>query len=428
MKRIIIDLFSKNIGLKVASIFVAIVLWVVVVSIDDPVTSRVFSQIPVEFVNTQMIEDMGMVYEIADGADTASVTVWAKRSILDSLSRDNFKATADLSKLKDDVVPIEIRATRYTDRIEDLIQGKSQVRVMTEKLLEKQFRIELLSSGQTSDGCIVGKITSATNVVKVSGPESVVSEITKARAVVDVSGIDDDIAETVNVQLENSRGDIVEDNALVMSTISIPVNVNIWKMKHVPLVFGYVGTPAAGYGVSGAAASTLTEVAITGESDKLAAVNQIVIPSSAIDITGAKEDVTVTIPVSAYMPDSVRLASDDEDEAAIVVVPVAPHSTKTVAVPLSNVTVTNVPHGMTAEIGGLSEMIPVEITGIGEAFNNAAPEEIKGVVDLSKYENANEEGVIEVTVEFVFPDGITGGNNAISAQVVLKSEETVNNN
>ena len=42
---------TNNIGLKLISVVFAVILWLIVVNIDDPVSSRKFSNIPVTVVN-----------------------------------------------------------------------------------------------------------------------------------------------------------------------------------------------------------------------------------------------------------------------------------------------------------------------------------------------------------------------------------------
>ena len=101
---------TNNVGLKILSILFAFLLWLVVVSVDDPVTTKPFSSIPVELINTQAVTGQGSVYEVLDNSDMASIHVTAKRSVLDSLSRDNFKATADMTRMDGNLVPIEVKA------------------------------------------------------------------------------------------------------------------------------------------------------------------------------------------------------------------------------------------------------------------------------------------------------------------------------
>ncbi|MDE7403810.1 MAG: hypothetical protein K2M81_01750, partial [Lachnospiraceae bacterium] len=88
---------TKNIGLKLGSVFLAIVLWLVVTSVNDPIQGLPYNNIPVELLNVELITDSGQVYEVLDGSDTIrSVMVRAPRSVHNELKEENIIATADV--------------------------------------------------------------------------------------------------------------------------------------------------------------------------------------------------------------------------------------------------------------------------------------------------------------------------------------------
>ena len=88
---------TANWGLKLASLIFAAIVWFLITNINDPVTSVRYTNIPVTLKNTSLITEQGQVYTILDGSDTInSVTLYAPRSIIDSLSQNNIVATADI--------------------------------------------------------------------------------------------------------------------------------------------------------------------------------------------------------------------------------------------------------------------------------------------------------------------------------------------
>ncbi|MGN1171218.1 MAG: hypothetical protein ACI4SZ_06145, partial [Lachnospiraceae bacterium] len=84
---------TANLGLKILAVLISVVIWFIVVNINDPVDKTVFRNIPVEILNADVITNEGKVYEVLDGSDTIDVTVLAKRSILDTLGKENIIAT-----------------------------------------------------------------------------------------------------------------------------------------------------------------------------------------------------------------------------------------------------------------------------------------------------------------------------------------------
>lgn len=424
------DFFTKNIGMKLGSIAIATILWLVVVSVDDPVTTRTYTQIPVEIMNAQSITDAGKVYEVVDNSDLVSVVVSAKRSVLDSLSRDNFKAVADMSRIDGDLVPVDIKATKYADRIENITLKNKNVKVYIEGLMERQFNIQVSTIGTVPEGYMVGDITLDKNVIKISGPESIVSRVANAGVSVDVDGMKSDISTDSGIVLFDEDGSSVDTAELSLSRTQININVEIWGSVEVPVIAGFSGEPAEGFVVTSPASCTPSSVYISGKAEQVNKVSEIVIPESAVNISGATGDVDVMISLEKFLPNGVVLVSKSSEGTAIVHVSVAPLSSGYVEIPVANISAENVPDGMEATVGGLGEVVALEVKGLPETLQTVNPELIRGIVDLSSItiQEDSEAGIpdaYDVPVQFVFPEGLVGGNNSIMAKVILhKTGET----
>ena len=100
------NLFTKNPGLKIISVLAAFFLWLVVVNVDDPIISKTYTGVPVEILNEEVLTDQGKCYEVLNDSANINVVVTAHRSVLDGMSKDYIKATADLKMLTTlDTVP-----------------------------------------------------------------------------------------------------------------------------------------------------------------------------------------------------------------------------------------------------------------------------------------------------------------------------------
>ena len=88
----------NNLLLKILSVVGAIVLWLVVVNIDDAVDSRPLRNIKVNMVNMDAITSQGQMCRIEEGTDVVDLTVYARRSVLNSLKASDFVVTADMQK------------------------------------------------------------------------------------------------------------------------------------------------------------------------------------------------------------------------------------------------------------------------------------------------------------------------------------------
>ena len=64
--------------LKIGSVFFALLIWMIIINIDDPYKIRTFS-VNVETTHESALQSVNKVYEVIDGS-TASVKVRGKKS------------------------------------------------------------------------------------------------------------------------------------------------------------------------------------------------------------------------------------------------------------------------------------------------------------------------------------------------------------
>lgn len=131
-------------GLKILSVFFAVGLWMIVVNIDDPVTTKTFKNIPVVFENETVLSDAGLVYQVLDGSNSVSFTVRAKRSVVESLTNSDFKAVADFSeRISETSVPVKVYALKNEDKILDINLQKNTVKISIEEEIVKKVPVNL---------------------------------------------------------------------------------------------------------------------------------------------------------------------------------------------------------------------------------------------------------------------------------------------
>ena len=81
----IIRRITNNFGLKILAVIFASVLWLVVVNIDDPNTTRTFSA-SVYIENSDYLSGLGKYYEVINNSNTVTFKVSGKRSYLERMS------------------------------------------------------------------------------------------------------------------------------------------------------------------------------------------------------------------------------------------------------------------------------------------------------------------------------------------------------
>ena len=194
---------THNIGLKLASVFFAVILWLVVTSVNNPTVSEPYYNIPVKLINTEMITDSGQVYEVLDNTDVISkVTVRAPHSVISELKSENIIATADVSEISSlDTIAIKLSTDIYANNISSITGSIDTVKLKIENKKSKALSLKSTVSGQVTSGYMVGEITPDQNLVRISGPESVIDQVTKAVVDVDVTGMTSDIVTNAEIKL-----------------------------------------------------------------------------------------------------------------------------------------------------------------------------------------------------------------------------------
>ena len=415
------DIFIKNLGLKILSVVAAFVLWLVVVNVDDPVISKTYSGIEVEILNSDILEQKGECFEVKDGSDYTTIVVTAKRSVLDMMSKDYLRATADLKSLSSsDTIPIEVRSTKYSDQIESVVSRSENVKVTIENLIERTIPVEIIYTGEPEEGYVVASVDSLCDSVKVKGPESVVSLIKSVRAENDISGISKDYVITEGLFPCDEDGERIDDERITLSRTMTEVRYYIYATKTIPITSGYSGEPLAGYGLTGVVVTNPSSVMIAGKGENFDDMEVIYISPDEIDITGSVSDAYATVDISDYLPTGVIFAEDDFEPQVEVTIGIQENQHKMIEVPLSNITVSDVPVGYIANIVDIGQTLTVEIQGIGDTFDRFSGDLAIGTIAaeslVPRSIPAGQEDAIIVTGEndgvvvFDFPTGISQVN------------------
>lgn len=385
---------TNNFGLKLLAFVFACALWLVVVNVDDPVTTRSFTT-TVSIENENYLKEIGKYYGVENNTSTVSFKVSGKRSFLERMSGSDFKAVADLETIEDfKRVPIEITPQRYANSV-SIVNKTYYLEVEVEELKSQSFVINVETKGELSSMYALGKMSTSPNILRVSGPESVVNTIASVVAVVDVEGMTDDIIDSVIPEMRTEQGTVVDPSELTFNMQSITVSVQIWDQKEVSMNFQTKGVLPEGYSFGGIHYTPKT-VKIKGESSILNTINSITIPPAVIDLTGAKEDVEKVVDIAAYLPEGVYLA-DDCDGKIHVGISIDKHETRKYHILTKNITTSNLTEGY--KVVFASDKVEVEISGNSSDLDELKAEELTGNIDASGMEPGDHSLNLELNLD-----------------------------
>ena len=209
-------MLTNNLGLKLLSIVSAVMLWLIVVNIDDPVTYQDFSSIRVAMLNEDAVTDKDQVYRVEDNSDLINIRVWAKRSVLDKLSAEDFTATADMEKnIKfGNLVGIEVSCSNRNVRTADITKSRENVVISIEDAASELFNVVVKQSGQADDAYVVGTALPEQSLIEIRGPASVVARINRVQADLDITGFNSDRSEICALTILDNNGAMVDTTYL----------------------------------------------------------------------------------------------------------------------------------------------------------------------------------------------------------------------
>ena len=190
------ELIMKDVGWKLLSLAIAIILWFMVINIEHPVTTRIYTQTlslenidaltqqGLTVLNKQQLEDMKV-----------SAKIKAQRTSLDRLTqyKSNIKATIDLNNMKEaqsgDTISADISFVipeGLGTGFEIVSQSPEKADVVIERLSTKKMPIQVHITGEAGSGYTTLQPQISPNSVQISGAASIIDSVKTVQVNVDL--------------------------------------------------------------------------------------------------------------------------------------------------------------------------------------------------------------------------------------------------
>ena len=421
-----------NWGLKIAYIFLAFVIWFIVAQVGDPKDTRAYNNIQVRLVNAELLTEQNKYYDVVDGTDKVRVSVTAPTSVFQTLRASDIIAEADVSKLTDiNTIAITYTALNVNSEAISFEGDHDVVQLEVENKASKWIRVQYQTVGSVAEGYVIGSTTADQTSINISGPESAVNQVYGAYAELGVEGAMTNSAANCDIILKDVDGNVLDLKNLEMSADHVLLSAEVLATKDVPISVSYVGTPAEGYLVDGKPQQDVDKVLLAGTAAALARISKISVPAEKVDVTGATEDVVVSIYLKDLLSDNVKLADPDFNGRVAVTVTIKASRERNLEIPVQNVAIVNVPDGFTASLPeeeGLRVPVALKIFGLRETVNAVRAANITGTADVSLWMSQKgitqlHPGVYDVPVQFNVSKDLTIVESG-TMKVEIKAVET----
>lgn len=407
---------TDNLSLKIMSVAIAIVVWLIVVNIDNPVGTNYYTITDVELINKEYVESSDTIGKMCmpeENQDSVKVAITASKKVRDRIRLSDITAVADLQQavsLDTDPVMVPITVTCLASGVlpSDIKVTPQNLTVNLDEKETQEFVVNV-SKGDTKPGkdYEVGSLTASPEKIRITGPKTLVNKIDKVNATIALDGNTEDYTQEVNLTIYDKNQEALSESEMnslrIENNAKVVVTAKLWKIRTgVKIAAGYVGTPAGGYQV-GSVKTVPDTISVAGNTEGLESLsendNMITIPADRIGISGESKDVERKISLKNLLPDNVKLTSDSSEDVWVTV-SILPVGSQEFNLPTKNIEVKNKPDNLqvTFETAQIALRIKSESEDLEDLNIN---EDVKAEIDLKDKEAGN----YKVPVKLSLPDG-----------------------
>jgi len=226
---------KKKLRTAALSVMLAVIVWFMVIYINDPDITTTVSNLDVKFVGEKVLRDKELALTGKDEIGTLSVVVTGKRS--------------DLMDYMDDIyVQVEVGDIEKTGEYNltgTIAVPTARINVEKENFANIPIRVEMLTSKEIAvtvkqTGTLKNKLVQSTvnnPEVTVTGAKSEIDKVGGAMATVDITEMKEDNTEKVNYLLTDKNGALIDENETIEATRSyVEVSNTIFDAKTLPIV------------------------------------------------------------------------------------------------------------------------------------------------------------------------------------------------
>ena len=429
--------WTNNLGLKVLSLLVSCLIWLVVTNTNDPESTQVYKNVPITIKNQDTITNANKTFTVVDGVDKINVYVTARKSIRASLNSGSFTVKADMENYNEALgtVPLEISCEDARIRQEDLRIIPSSLKINMEDKVEQNFGVAVVTTGKADKGYELGKTTIVSgDTIRIAGPQSLINIIGKVTILLDITNMNTDSTNLYPIRIEDKNGaaltdgqmgnlELKDSNGVSLQNNSAEVRTEIWKVYNdIPLKANVTGEVAPGFKVSSITLSpqTINLVATEEAIDELGGELTL---KDDISVEGLTEtqDYTVDLNDTLNQYDSIRLETDISS-AITVHVGIDEVGSKTFQMPISDIIMHNTPADKKLIFSPADAIsISVKTTDDTEAGDiDITLDDITAEIDLKSCEI---NGSYTLPVEITLPQGYELVNEV---KIVVNIEEQNN--
>lgn len=364
--------FWSNLSSLVLALVLAISVWIVAVTTEDPTEVRELSSLPIQYSGLRQ----GLLIVGSEPPNSGTVSIRAPLSVWELIGSQSISLQVDLSGLTEGThrVPVEPQLGVRPARVTEI--DPSQVQLTIERAATDSWDIEIVTIGEPQLGYRVSNADAVPNRTILVGPVSLVDQVAAVRAEVNVTDRREDLDQEVELIPVDADGNPIQGLELDPATVNVSVAIEPRErfrlVSVVPDLEGEEALADAGYRLTDVSVTPEVVTVFSSDPQALEALPGFVL-TLPLDLTGATGNLERRL--SLDLPPEI---SPVEDQGVLVQVSISAVE--------GTITVTR-----TIEVRGLAEglfaqfspaQVEIILTGPLPTLNSLRSEDVRVIVDL----------------------------------------------
>lgn len=277
--------FKQDLGLKIASLLLSVLLWLHVQSLEG-------QKQPFTFQTDVRLDNLPENIQLKTRDPKTFITVWGSPEVIEDFRKrrreELIRATVDARDASDGAHNFTVTVGPRSELANVEIRETPNVDLVFEEKVTLTRKIEVIPGGEPPAGFEFGTADVNPPEVQVSGPKSLVLGIGSVQAKLNLTGLPSGATYRAKVEILDKEGKVIADDQVsrLPTEVDITPALTPAQPRRSLLVSPrFIGQPAQGFRVARVSVSP-SEVRVQGERSKIADV--FVLETAPFNLAGLK--------------------------------------------------------------------------------------------------------------------------------------------
>lgn len=299
-----INSFKKDWKTKILAVCIAIIFWIYVFNVSDPLENKIIYNVPIKFENEGYLTENGYKFK-STIVSTIDITVRGRREALNKITSGDFETLLDYTQIKsvEDKKLIFTKPVCNKKDVRIVSYNPSTIDVQLTRDVIRTFDVELKSNITMKTGFVLLSKSLSPNSLPIREEESLIDSIGSVVANLEVKDLDQDTTKTIQCTVYNKEGKEMKN-----LSNGLNVTVKLEVAKEVPVMLVTRGRLAADY-IETQRVIDPVKALITGSVGTLAGISEI--KTEPVNIDKLSSNYTGSVPL--IVPEGVKLVNTSKD-------------------------------------------------------------------------------------------------------------------